>query len=176
MYPFARMAKELFSNRKVAPLPLDGTHVTPIRIWPWDIDPFMELNNGRVLTLMDLGRFGHLQRLNMPKMMKENGWYGAVAGSTVRYRRRITVFQKLELRTRIIGWDDRFVYVEQALWRGDECCAHAIIRIVVAGQDGIVPTSKLALAFDLPSESPGMPEWVRGWIAAEADRPWPPEF
>ncbi|MEO0915672.1 MAG: acyl-CoA thioesterase, partial [Pseudomonadota bacterium] len=98
MYPFFRLGGELLSNRQAPPLEIGKTHVGAFRIWPWDIDPFLELNNGRVLTLMDLGRFGTLQRLGVPERLKKLGWYGTVAGSTVRYRRRITVFQKLELR------------------------------------------------------------------------------
>ncbi len=176
MYPFVRMAFELSRHRKSDRLTLGETHVTPIRIWPWDIDPFMELNNGRQLTLMDLGRFGTLQRLSVPRLLRENGWWGAVAGSTVRYRRRITVFQKLQLRSRILGWDDRFIYFEQALWRKDECCAHAVIRIAVTGGKGIVPTPQIAKAFDFPSESPVMPDWVQAWARAEQIRTWPPAF
>lgn len=176
MYPFIRLAKELLRNRTRPNLALGEVHVARLHVMPWDIDPFRELNNGRVLTLMDLGRFGSLQRLGIPRLLQENGWYGAVAGSTVRYRRRITVFQKLELRTRIIGWDDRFIYFEQAFWRGAECCVHAVLRIAVTGGRGIVPTQVIAKAFGFPHESPPMPLWVLQWAAAEQSRPWPPEF
>lgn len=176
MYPYVRTAAELFKNRKAAPLALDGTHVTPILVWPWDIDPFLELNNGRILTLMDLGRFGIFQRMGFPKRLKELGWYGTVAGTAVRYRRRVTVFQRLELRTRILGWDARFIYIEHAFWRGDDCCAHAVVRTAVTSGRGIVPTDELARAFDLPEESPELPDWVRAWAAAETERVWPPEF
>ncbi|MEM6384951.1 MAG: thioesterase family protein [Pseudomonadota bacterium] len=176
MYPVFRMAKELIRNRNTEELALGDTHVCTMRVRPWDIDPFLELNNGRILTLFDLGRFGLLQRMNMPKMLRQNGWYGAVGGSVVRYRRRITVFQKLELRTRVIGWDDRFTYIEQAFWRGSECCAHAIVRIVVTSGKGIVPTADLAAAFNFPVDSPALPDWVRRWSEAEANRTWPPDF
>jgi len=176
MYPFVRMAKELFQNRNAPVLALGDTHVSDIFIWPWDIDPFMELNNGRVLTLLDLGRFGLLQRLKVPRLLKDNGWYGTVAGSVVRYRRRITVFQRLELRTRILGWDARFIYIEQALWRKSECCAHAVVRIAISGGNGIIPTEEIAHAFEFPPESPELPSWVSAWAEAETNRTWPPEF
>lgn len=176
MYPYLRLFGELLSNLRVPRLDLGETHVSMFRIWPWDIDPFFELNNGRVLTLMDLGRFGTLQRLGVPQRLKELGWYGTVAGSTVRYRRRITVFQKLELRTRIVGWDERFIYFEQAIWRRSECCAHAMIRVALTEGKGIVPTSKVAAAFGFPADSPEMPTWVLAWAEAETQRPWPPQF
>ncbi len=176
MYPFIRLAKTLFQNRNLSELPLSETHISHIRIWPWDIDPFLELNNGRVLTLMDLGRFGLLQRLSMPRLLKDNGWYGTVAGSAVRYRRRMTVFQKLELRTRIIGWDARFIYFEQAIWRASECSAHAVIRVAITTGTGIVPTVEIARALNFPAHSPPLPDWVVAWSEAEKSRLWPPEI
>ena len=175
MYPVVRMAKELWLHRSAEPLPIGADHVTTIFVWPWDMDVFLELNNGRALTLFDLGRFGLFRRMGVLSALKRNGWYGTVAGTAIRYRRRITVFQKLELRTRIVGWDDRFTYIEQSFCRGDDCAVHAIIRTAITSGRGIVPSSEVARAFGLPEESPDMPDWIRRWSEAEALRPWPPE-
>ena len=56
MYPFIRTAKQLWINRDPGQLDIGTDHVTPLIVWPWDMDIFLELNNGRVLTLFDLGR------------------------------------------------------------------------------------------------------------------------
>lgn len=174
MYPFIRLIKELFLARRAAPLGLDGVHVAHIRAWPWDIDMFGDLNNGRILTLMDLGRMGAFVRLGILRTLKERGWYGTVAGSAIRYRRRITMFQRLELRTRVIGWDARFTYFDQQFWRGDECCVQAIIRTAIADGTGIVPTDQVAEAMGFGTKSPDLPDWVAAWDGAEQQRPWPP--
>ena len=175
MYPFLRLAKELVLNSRRGPLPLGEVHVTRLRVRPWDIDPFLDLNNGRVLTLMDLGRFGYFVRAGILKALKEKGWYGTVAGTAIRYRRRITVLQKLELRTRVLGWDERFVYFDHVFWRGDEPCVQAVIRTAISNGKGIVPTLEIAEAFGFPHESPDLPDWVSHWAEAEQVRPWPPE-
>jgi acyl-CoA thioesterase FadM len=175
MYPFVRLAKEIVLNRRRGPLALGEAHVTQLRAWPFDIDPFLDLNNGRILTLMDLGRMGYFVRMGVPRTLKKRGWYGTVAGSAVRYRRRITSMQKLELRTKLIGWDDRFIYFDQAFWRAGECCAHAVIRTAITTGRGFVPTAEVAAAMGFAEESPPLPAWVAAWDAAESDRPWPPE-
>lgn len=175
MYPLIRMAGEVNRNRGPRAIALGEDHVTPVTVWPWDIDVFLDLNNGRVLTLFDLGRIGLFKRLGILPKLKEKGWYGTVAGTAIRYRKRITVFQRLELRTRIAGWDDRFIYFEQAFWRNGECCAHAVLRTAITGGKGIVPTAEVAEAVDLPRESPALPAWMAAWAEAEALRPWPPE-
>lgn len=175
MYPFIRTAKQLWINRHPGHLDIGKDHVTPLIAWPWDMDIFFELNNGRVLTLFDLGRIGMFKKVGILKSLKAKGWYGTVAGTAIRYRRRITAFQRLELRTRIIGWDEKFTYIEQAFWRGEDCAAHGVIRTAITSGKGIVPTDDVARVLGLPAESPTLPEWVRRWAEVENARPWPPE-
>lgn len=174
MYPFLRLAREIIRHRKADPLPLTGTHVASHICWPWDIDPWMELNNGRTLTLYDMGRVGLFLRIGIVKVMQENGWDGTVAGSSFRYRRRVRAFDRYELRSRMIGWDARFFYAEQSMWRKGECTSHGLLRMAMTDRNGLVETAKVARAFGHRDASPPLPDWVRGWIEAEADRPWPP--
>ena len=175
MYPAIRTAKEFWSTRKPAPIGIGEDHVTSLIVWPWDLDIFMELNNGRILTLFDIGRFGLFRRMGLLSALKSKGWYGTVAGSAIRYRKRITVFQKLELRTRVIGWDNRFTYFEQSFWRDDNCLVHAVLRTAITSGQGIVPTAEVAPALGMPAESPPLPRWIETWQDAELERPWPPE-
>lgn len=173
MYPIFRVATEAIRHRKAPKLGLFDTHVTSLTCWPWDIDVFLEMNNGRTLTLFDLGRFGLFQRMGSMKMMRENGWGSAIAGATIRYRRRVRAFQRVEIRTRMLGWDHRFVYIEQSMWRKGECTSHALLRAAITDRKGMVPTERVAEAMGA-SESPALPDWVQNWIEADSSRPWPP--
>ena len=174
MYPFLRLAREFVRHRAAPPLPLTGEHRSSHICWPWDIDPFLELNNGRTLTLNDLGRFVLFRRIGVIEVMRARGWSGTVAGASVRYRRRVRMFDRLESRTRIVCWDDRFVYCEQSAWRRGECTSHVLLRMALTSAEGIVPTSVLAEALGADPVSPPIPGWIAAWIAAEAERPWPP--
>lgn len=180
MYPYFRMFKELLKFRKAPRLDLFETHVSTHRIWPFDLDPWMELNNGRTLTLYDLGRIPLASRMGFRKLMAEKGWGLTVAGNTTRYRRRVKLFDKVTMKTRLLGWDERFLYMEQSMWRGDDCTSHMLIRsaLVQASRNrpGIVPPSELAMAFGFPPESPELPQWVEAWAESESRRPWPPEM
>ncbi|HHS94510.1 MAG TPA: acyl-CoA thioesterase, partial [Rhodobacterales bacterium] len=105
MYPFIRMIKELAVHSRAESLPLGGTHVSHHICWPWDLDFWQELNNGRTLTLFDLGRIPLARRTGLIEAMRKQGWGLTVAGVSVRYRRRIRVFDRIEMRSRAIGWD-----------------------------------------------------------------------
>lgn len=174
MYPFLRMAKELWIFRNAPALPILGTHVSTHMCWPWDLDPWVELNNGRTLTLYDLGRIPLGQRTGLHRVLKSNGWGMTVAGNTVRYRRRVRAFDRLTIHTRCIGWDHRFLYIEQSMWKGDDCTSHQIVRSAVTSRDGIVTPARVLAALGQPAESPALPDFLRHWIDAETARPWPP--
>ncbi|MGB3176317.1 MAG: acyl-CoA thioesterase [Albidovulum sp.] len=175
MYPFARMAKEIWTSRRAAPLPLTGTHVSHHICWPWDLDLWVELNNGRTLTLFDLGRIPLAVRTGLARLIRQERWGITVAGNTVRYRRRVRMFDRLEMHSRCIGWDTRFLYMEQSMWRAGECTSHMLLRSAVTSRQGIVPPSEVLAALGQDVDSPALPAWVQAWISADALRPWPPQ-
>lgn len=175
MYPYARMFKELWKFRKAPKLGLLDTHISHHICWPQDIDPWMELNNGRTLTLYDLGRIPLAIRAGFSTAAKTHGWGLTVAGSSVRYRRRVRMFERVEMRSRCIGWDHRFLYMEQSMWKGADCTSQALLRTAITSRAGIVDPARVAQALGHSGISPDLPAWVNAWIDAEAARPWPPQ-
>ena len=176
MYPVIRMLWQLWKHRTSEPLPVAGTHISHHYCLPWDIDLWMELNNGRTLTLYDLGRLPLAGRVGLIRVLREKGWGLTMAGASVRYRARVRMFQKVEMRSRAIGFDDKFIYLEQSMWRGQTCCSHILYRSAVTDRNGIVAPGEVMEALGAPQEDIPLPGWVHAWIAAEAERPWPPEL
>ncbi len=175
MYPFVRLGTELALAHRAGPLALDATHVSTHTCLPWDLDPWIELNNGRTLTLYDLGRVPLISRTGFFPILRREGWGMTVAGSSIRYRRRVRGFDRVEMRSAFVGRDARFLYVHQAMFRAGEALSSVLIRVATAGPGGIVPTDRVIAALgrgDLPEPPP----WVAAWSAAEASRPWPPAF
>ncbi|UWQ05006.1 acyl-CoA thioesterase [Aliiroseovarius crassostreae] len=175
MYPFLRMIKELAKNANASPLPVTGTHVSHHRCWPWDLDLWRELNNGRTLTLYDLGRIPLAGRTGLTRVLLKNRWGLTMAGASVRYRKRIKMFERVEMHSRLVGWDDRFFYVEQSMWKGDDCANQIVYRSAVTDRNGIVSTDRVREALGHVDRPPQLPSWVQAWIDADAMRPWPPE-
>lgn len=175
MYPIVRLAWQLRRHRADPPLPLFGTHESEHLCWPWDLDIFGELNNGRTLTLYDMGRIPWFRRIGLDAVLRRERWQIAVVGASVRWRRRVHGFERLRMRTRALGWDERFFYTEQSLWKANgECASHALIRSAASDRNGIVPSPRVLAALGHGEPSPELPLWVREWVSAEAHRPWPP--
>ena len=93
MYPLGRLWNTTRKAHKATKggerLALDAVGEITFRCRPWDLDMFMEMNNGRVLTLYDLGRFDLSIRSGLWDTLRAQRWGLAVAGSSVRYRKRV---------------------------------------------------------------------------------------
>jgi acyl-CoA thioesterase FadM len=176
MYPFIRMAKEFIVHRNADDLDTLGVHVSHHRCWPHDLDGFLEMNNGRILTILDLGRFVLARRVGLLAALKANKWGLTMAGVSVRYRKRIRPFTKFKVVSRSVGWDDKFFYLDQSIWVGDECAVQALYRSAITDNDGIVRPRRLFDHVGYEGDKPPLPAWVQGWIDADATRPWPPEL
>lgn len=174
MYPLIRFAKELVKFRHAPALPPMGTHVSTHICWPWDLDPWIELNNGRTLTLYDLGRIPLARRTGMVDVLRRNGWGFTVAGNSTRYRRRVRMFDRFTMVSRMVGWDRRFFYMEQSMWKNGDCCNHILIRMAVTSRDGIVAPDRLFAAIGHEPGDSVMPDWIMAWSEADVLRPWPP--
>ncbi|WP_299287767.1 acyl-CoA thioesterase [uncultured Tateyamaria sp.] len=175
MFPFIRLAKDVYLARRQPDIGLTDLHVSRHMVWPWDLDGFLELNNGRALTLYDLGRLGMAFRTGLVTVLKARKWGLTMAGSSVRYRRRLHAFERFETRSRAVCWDDKFTYIEQSMWKSDgECASHVLYRAAVTDKNGIVTPDRVLAAMGTNAVSPPMPDWIAAWVRAEAQRPWPP--
>lgn len=174
MYPLLRLGHLIATTRNDPEMKFGDTVERKMTCYPWDCDVFFEMNNGRVFTLYDLGRFDYGARIGLMKVLKKQGWGLVVGGSTIRYRKRIGPMQRFTMTTKLITRDERWFYFLQGMWRGEECCSSALMRTAVTEKGRIVETSRVAEIFDAHDWKPEPPEWVARWIEADAQRDWPP--
>ena len=175
MYPFLRLGLNLYSARKLPPMNTLDLHISQHRCRLVDCDIFGEMNNGRILTLYEMGRFQAAVRMGLWAKLKQKRWGLSVAGTSIRYRKRITPFEKYEIRTKIATWDERFVYIEQGMFKlNGDCASHVLLRTAVVEKGRAVPTDMLINVMGITDPRPVPAAWVQNWIDAEATRIWPP--
>ena len=127
-------------------LPLLGESVVRFRCWPNDLDTNLHMNNGRYMTLLDLGRLDLLLRTGAARHAFRRRWYPVLAACQFRYRRPLNLFQRFEVRTRIVSWDAKWVYIEQKMLRGGKTVTHAYLKGAFVGPEGTVPMERLVEA------------------------------
>ena len=164
--------------RTRARLSVWDTSRTPLRVSLTDLDLLRHVNNGTYLTMMDIGRMDLLVRSGFWARVQQLGWYPVVAGQTITYRRSLKLGQRFDLYTRILGYHERWVYVEQTFCRGETVYAHAIVRTrFLRSAGGTVDTEEIrAIAGEAPDDRE-VPAWVREWTAGSRvhDVPFRPE-
>lgn len=174
MYPLVRFVSVLARGHRGAALAPDGESRITLTIRPWDLDMFFELNNGRALTLYDLGRFDYSARVGLIKLLRQRGWQFAVAGGSVRFRQRVRLFDRVQMRTRVVGAEGRWIYIAQSMWVRGRPVSSLLVRTAVTDRAGAVMAAEVMAALGIAA-APPTPDWVRAWAAADATRPWPPD-
>lgn len=174
MYPFARLAKVMWQANRNSAIHFTDKSEISFSCHPWDLDIFNEMNNGRVLTLYDLGRTELGIRCGLMNVLAKKRWALVVAGSSVRYRKRIHMFHKVNMYTQCVGWDDKWLYVEQSMWVDGKPCSSVLIRAGVTSKKGLVSPQLVLEEMGVPFDTPILPQWVIEWIDSEQHRPWPP--
>lgn len=173
MYPFIRLLTTSIRAAKAGALSAGEVCESTITCMPWDIDMFLEMNNGRVLTLYDLGRFDLAIRTGLAKVLKANRWGLVVAGCSVRYRRRIRMFDKVTMRTQLVAREGRWFYIEQSMWVGGQPASSILLRTGVTAKGKAIASDDVMQAMNADWK-PEISTWVRSWIDSDNNRPWPP--
>jgi len=143
--------------------------VTTMRVHPGDLDLYLHVNNGVYLQMMDIGRSNFIADLDGFKRLGDRKWYPVVAASTMRYKRSLRLWDKFELATRVVGWDERVVFLQQDFTCRGQLYARGYIAGRFLGEGGtrIPATDVVALLGDsAPLESPQLPDDVAGWARA----------
>jgi acyl-CoA thioesterase FadM len=122
---------------------VDEEQILHFRTWPHDLDLNLHINNGRYLTLMDLGRMQLLVRLGLLGPVVKNLWMPVIGAAHIRFRKSLSPFQSFELRTRIVSWDEKWIYIEQNFVSKGERIASAHIKGLIKGRKSNVSTKHL---------------------------------
>jgi len=134
--------------------------------WFTDLDLMFHMNNARYLRECDFARFKFLTNCGISFALRRSGFTMVLGGSTIRYRRSIGLFEHFYIATKVVGWDERNLYIshefhlssndfiaavaiaKQSLVQGDtQSLFKAVLRST--GQD---PTSNTIASPPFPDE------------------------
>lgn len=142
--------------------------VVNFRVWLNDLDFNGHMNNGRYLTLMDLGRLDLIFRAGMAKKILTGKWIPIVASSKIRFRRSLGPLQKYQLHSRLLCWDEKWFVVEQRFMVKDRPVAIAYIKGLFRDRKGQnVAPEDILLSVGHVGASPPFPQAVQLWLQTE---------
>jgi acyl-CoA thioesterase FadM len=160
-----RVIWQLASWRFRPRLAINQVATRSFRVWPSDLDIYRHMNNGIYLTIMDIGRYDQGLRTGLWQQWRKRGWYPVVVNATITFRKSLEPFQKFEVETMVIGWDDISYFLEQRFVRNGEIYARAIMRgrFLKRPWGTLTPAEVMNVGAGWPGAEPKLPEWVKRW-------------
>jgi acyl-CoA thioesterase FadM len=138
-----------------------------LRVLPNDLDLNGHMNNGRYLTVVDLGLVTMFVRSGFARLCLKNKWRPMGGGSIVYFRRGLTLFQRYTLRFSLVGWDEYWNYCRFEFVRGEEICATGFVKGAASRRGGLVPNAEIYPALGHAAASPALPDELRSWIESD---------
>jgi acyl-CoA thioesterase FadM len=148
------------------------------RVLPTDLDTNLHMNNGRYLTIMDLGRLDLMLRSGLWRPLWRNDWAPMAGAVVIRFRRELRLFERFVLRTRIAAWSDTTAVMEQAFFFADgarkgqmAACALMKAGFYDRGDRRLITVKRLIAELGVPAEAtqspPASPD-IEAFLKAEA--------
>lgn len=138
------------------------------RVMPTDLDLNMHMTNARYLSFMDLGRTDLILRTGLARVMMRHKLQAVIGGTMVRFRRSLAPFQRFEVHSRLIAWDDRWLYIEQVFYSRGQMICSARVKGAFLHKGAIVDPASLFVWLGEPADPQPVPDWVTRWNDAEA--------
>ena len=158
--------------------------ILSFRVLPTDIDMNVHMTNGRYLSIADLGRMDLALRSGIARHVARNRWAPIVTFNAVLFRRELRIWQRFNLESRLIFWNDEIQIFEHAYravgGRLDGQIA-AVVLSAAAFYDrkakAFIPAEQL---FDLlgvkaisPPMTPRIEQFIKSYKAFRQDTPAP---
>jgi acyl-CoA thioesterase FadM len=113
-----------------------------MRVMLNDLDLNFHVNNGRYLTIMDLGRIHLIGVTGLYKYIRKNKWMPVLGSAKIHFLRSLGAFNKFTMTTQVIYWDEKWIYVEQKIFKKNELYVIALFKTLFVGKQGKVPADQ----------------------------------
>jgi acyl-CoA thioesterase FadM len=146
--------------------------IVTFRVFPHDLDYNLHMTNSRYHSMTDLARVDRLIRSDMNKFLSQNQ-YGTVLGSSyIRFRRSLPLFQKVTIRTRFLGYDEKWFYIEHYFESKGALVASSIVKAIFTKNGKSIPVVELLKEFAPDadfSKYTNLPQYVHDWVHMECN-------
>jgi acyl-CoA thioesterase FadM len=138
------------------------------RVLPHDIDINRHLNNGRYMQIIDVNRMEYLLRTGIAQTILARRWKPILGSLTIQFRRELRLWEQAVASTRLLGWDDRWVYLEHRIDTvAGRPVAIAMAKAGFRSQGAWVSTDTLRAALDHDLPPMALPAYVHAWRALD---------
>jgi acyl-CoA thioesterase FadM len=160
MYPWIRMIGVGASALKQSRIDLFEPTRISLRVWPDDIDANLHVNNGRYLALADLGRITWFVRAGVLSRARRFRALPVISDAVAKFRRELKLLQPFQIETRLLGWEQRCIYLEHRFLVDEHVSGVVGVRCVFKSGRRTIYPSELLGGLSARTSSPVLPAWL----------------
>lgn len=128
-----------------------------------DIDFNMHINNARYMVFMERARWDHPVQTNTWNVMFKDKLNFIVAGIEMGYIREIRLGKRFDVETRYIGWDEKYIYLEQRFVVDGKIHAYGLVKAVFLQQGKRANPGEVADILGVHQANDVLPEHLVLW-------------
>jgi acyl-CoA thioesterase FadM len=140
------------------------------RVLPTDCDFNLHLTNGRYFSLLDIARVEQLARMKLVGALLRRRWLPVLNATEITFIRPLAPLRRFEIVTRIVTWDDKYLYLEQRFETSGILHAVSLARAAFLCRGELVAPERVAALAGFRGEIPPRPDIVAGWHALLHDK------
>lgn len=103
-------------------------------VYPNDLDINLHMNNGRFLTLCDLGRIDMFVRAGLLRVIYKKKWMPIVSHVSMTFIKSLYVFDRIRVASEITHWDEKYFYSTHTIYRRDQKVAEGTSKSLVVSK------------------------------------------
>lgn len=134
-----------------------------LRVNLLDLDANGHVNNGRYLSLADLGRIDFAIRTGAMRVAMARRAYPVVGDVTAKFRRDLRLFERYQLHTRMLGWLGKWTFTEHRFVANGRVVGTVVVRGLFRAKAGPIAPDVFVDALGIMQASPPLPDWVITW-------------
>ena len=132
------------------------TGVFIIRVLPNDLDVF-RVSSDRYISYLDLARNDLAVRNGLARAIRSAGAVPMARMVTLRYRYAARLFDRLEIRSRIVCWGDSYAWFEQEIFRSGRSILVAYFKLELRSKGAAVSAPQVLQLAGLPEQESPIP-------------------
>jgi acyl-CoA thioesterase FadM len=129
------------------------------RVWITDVD-FSIMNNTAMLAITELGRWDLTVRTGFLKYSRKNRLYLPLASIAAQFVRPLKRFQKFQLKTQLIYWDEKWIYISHRVVREGKTIAVALAKCTVKKGRELIPFENIIHELNWQMKPKNRPEMI----------------
>jgi acyl-CoA thioesterase FadM len=100
--------------------------------------------------------------------LRARGFYPVMVSETITFRKSLQPWQLFDIESRVVGYDDKAVYMQQRFVRDGEIYADAMTKARFLKKTGTVSMAELSEVTGVDATALAVPAWVAAWSATVA--------